>query len=302
MTDLHVRGSAPVRRRDDWPGVCLRKLQAVRRLAERNEADFILVGGDFFDSYRPGYGLIFRVAEVVSGGPPWYIVAGNHDIVGRQRGALENTALGLLAWMPEMHIAPDRWYEGDVQFRAWHYEHGIDKQTAFCSGEEWEGPQVAVAHAMLVPDPVPYEHVRLEDVETDADLFLCGHSHEGWSPIDVRGTLFLHPGSMTRLSLTRENLRRKPRALVIDIDSEGIEVEEVLIPAASGRAVFDLATWKRDKRYGARIEDLLRALESATVQGGGLRERVEKTAAECGLDRAVLDVVLDRIDNAVRER
>ncbi|KKK69155.1 hypothetical protein LCGC14_2936880, partial [marine sediment metagenome] len=44
--DLHLRIKKPQHRIDEWPAVCLDKLEQIVRIAEEADAKFILCGGD----------------------------------------------------------------------------------------------------------------------------------------------------------------------------------------------------------------------------------------------------------------
>lgn len=64
--DLHLRGTNPRNRIDDYKEVAKQKLKEVFKIAVDNAVDAILQPGDIFD--RPEVGIAVRMLTMTSGG------------------------------------------------------------------------------------------------------------------------------------------------------------------------------------------------------------------------------------------
>ena len=297
VTDLHLRSRAPARRVDEWPAAAFDKLRWVVETAKARDVDFILCGGDFFDGPRPGYGVVSGVVDVIGGGPPWVSLIGNHDVVGHRAGSVDSTGFGVLSRTPDFRPAPEFLGDEEMSLTCYHYHHGIDVRTDFPSRSAAR-VKIVAAHSMILDRPAPFDHVLIRDVETDADLFLCSHYHPGWKPTFARGTVFVHPGALVRLSV--REARRRPGVLIVDVEWDKVRVEVVEVPV--GESVFDVRGARRDAALTSRINEFMAAMESAEFQGLDLRSRVEAAGRDGVVDPSVAALVVQEIDSVVEER
>ena len=79
--DLHLRGTNPRNRIDDYKEAAKQKLKEVFKIAVDNAVDAILQPGDIFDRPEVGIAVLLEFAEVLKESPVnIYCTLGNHDI------------------------------------------------------------------------------------------------------------------------------------------------------------------------------------------------------------------------------
>ena len=79
-------------------------------------------------------------------------------------------------------------------------------------------PQIIAAHKMIVPEYVPWGHLLVTDIDTDADIVISGDYHVGFDPIIHDDTWFCGVGALTRTFREQHDLTRHPRCVLIDTD------------------------------------------------------------------------------------
>lgn len=276
------------------------KLVQVGELARTDKVDAVIVGGDLFDRPIVNIQMLVDLTTIIrESGVQWISVVGNHDVVGGSVGNLMSTSLGLLHKF-EILSTDDAWTFFDkVRLRLFHYEPGIDLRREYVVEAEEHHAVVVAAHGMIVPRRGPFDHVLIEDVETNADVFLCSHWHPGWGVVESRGTLFCHPGALARMSTSVEERSRRPSVLLVSIDDLAITVQELGIDHGQFEEVFDVRGSVMSKRWGKDVDRFLRAMESAVVGGQTLEGRVESLRGEVEDD--LVDYVIGRIREGVKD-
>ena len=97
FTDTHIRGTTPKNRLDTFSETIKLKLTEVMQIAEKEQVDLMLHGGDVFD--RPDlspnvvgqFAKLFREVQI-----PIYAISGNHDTFGHNPDTFSRTMLVLL--------------------------------------------------------------------------------------------------------------------------------------------------------------------------------------------------------------
>lgn len=104
--DLHLRGTNPRNRIDDYKEVAKQKLKEVFKIAVDNAVDAILQPGDIFDRPEVGIAVLLEFAEVLKESPVnIYCTLGNHDIYGYNVDSYYRTSLRLLEMLvPQLTV------------------------------------------------------------------------------------------------------------------------------------------------------------------------------------------------------
>lgn len=277
MTDTHIRGTSPRSRTDDFQHTIRRKLEEVVDIAEREQVDFVLHGGDVFD--RPNlspsvvreFARLFRRFRV-----PIYAVAGNHDIYGHNPSTLDRTMLGLLDAFGTLRLI----HEGErirlekdgliVQLSGQPFHYDLDKREHTL---DYEVPNeigarycIHMVHGMLVekalPDGVAYTMVNQVWSDT-VDLLLTGHYHAGF-PIQHRnGKYIINPGALARINNHPSEINRMPQVVLIELKDE---IQIRLIPltcAAKGDTVLDRSYIEKEAYRQEKLASFVQQIRSA---------------------------------------
>lgn len=255
-TDVHLSDRAPASRTDDWADTVFDKLGQVRDLAREVNAAAILDGGDFFHVKSPGrnsHALVNRTAEHHSTYPcPVYCTPGNHDAVYGDYAFLPQQPLGVLFSTGVYHRLYDEhevvFTQDGVTVRVvgipYHgTTYDMDRFTSIVKGDE--DILICVAHVLASKkggtmfegeDIVKYKDL----LDTAPDLFLFGHWHKDQGVASMGGKQFVNIGSLTRGSLSQDEVEREPAAAVLRCSSEGVKVEVHRIKVKPPKEVFDV--------------------------------------------------------------
>lgn len=246
FTDSHIRTASMRSRLDSIQDALEDKFREVAEIARTCEVDAILHGGDLFDRPDVSVLTVTRFAGIFSEFPaPLYIIAGNHDIYAHNPKTLPRTMLGLLSALDVLHLIEDEGVvlENDckVQLSAAPFRYDIDRGERNSYLVKRSAPDVdwhlLMVHGMLLPKPflADISHTVISDLpELDADIVLAGHYHNGFEPVESKGTLFLNPGSLLRTSNSKIDMQRTPQVLLLDLKKDG-QKEFRMIPLRSAK-------------------------------------------------------------------
>jgi len=231
MTDTHLRGTSPRSRTDDFPETMRRKLGEVVAIAEREQVDAVLHGGDVFDRPNLSPAVVRECARLFREFPaPIYAIAGNHDIYGHNPATIERTMLGLLDAFGVLRLIRDdekiRLEKGGVVVqlsgRPFHYD--LDKRDPAMDyavkNEVGADFCIHMVHGMLVdralPDGVPHTMVH-EAWSDDVDILLTGHYHAGFPMQERNGKVIINPGALARVNSQSAEINRMPQVVLIEL-------------------------------------------------------------------------------------
>lgn len=293
LTDSHITGKYPRMRNDEnLNDTFINKFKDVMSVAKNNDVDFIIHGGDMFHSPDVSNKLVGEIAKILNPNvldtPPMYVCPGNHDLQGQNIETLPFTKLGLLDCTGVIKVQSRKspitiHKEGlTVKVEFQEYYHGIDgenKHKDYSVDRDGADVSVLVIHSMLLDKPFldQVHHTVVTDVDTDADLVLSGHYHEGFDPIKHNGTLFINPGSAFRVDYTNHNKNNKPKMVLITIDNDkSINYDFIYFDSAKDFSeVFDES--KREKtEYSYTIENFNKKLQNISITDINIRSVLDQ--------------------------
>jgi len=280
VTDTHNRGSSPSGRKDNFPQTILAKQRWVVELAAELAVDAVLHGGDHFDSYDVGHGMVNAVLQIyrplTAAHTPLIGTFGSHDIHGYQEATLQRSALGSLM-ASETAIILRRGESirvgDDIRITSIPHSPGLDggRGRYFIDHEDDAAYDIVLAHGTLVEHSLPdgFDHTLLEEADVNADLVLSGDYHPGYG-VYTRGdgVVFCNPGSLARLKGTKDSRSRIPSVAYIEIYGRDIapRIDIVKCPVAvPGSDLFDdAAPVPPDENQIGRLVDFIK---NETEQG-----------------------------------
>lgn len=282
-TDVHLSDRAPSSRTDDWADAVFDKLGQVRDLAREVNAAAIIDGGDFFHIKSPGrnsHALVHRTAEHHSTYPcPVYCTPGNHDSVYGDYTFLPQQPLGVLystgvyKRLYDEHEAVFRpvLHGGEVTVRVvgipYHgTSYDMERFTSIVKGDE--DILICVAHVLAShkggtmfegEDIIKYADL----VDTAPDVYLFGHWHKNQGVEEIGGKQFVNIGSLTRGSLSQDNLDRVPAAAVLRCTEKGVEIEVKPLNVRPAVEVFDVEGRERQVKRQVEMDSFVTAIRDA---------------------------------------
>lgn len=306
-TDVHLSDRAPSSRTDDWADAVFDKLGQVRDLAREVNAAAIIDGGDFFHIKSPtrnSHALVNRTAEHHANYPcPVYCTPGNHDAVYGDYSFLPQQPLGVLystgvfKRLYDEHEAVFR-RSGGITVRVvgipYHgTSYDMERFTRIERGNE--DILICVAHVLAShkggtmfegEDIIKYADL----VDTAPDVYLFGHWHKNQGVEEIGGKQFVNIGSLTRGSLSQDNLDRVPAAAVLRCTEQGVEIEVKPLNVRPAEEVFDVEGRERQVKRQVEMDSFVTAI----------RDALQPTEGEQTLAEAVTG--MGDVPNEIRER
>jgi DNA repair exonuclease SbcCD nuclease subunit len=296
-TDVHLSDKAPSSRVDDWAATVFGKLSQTKELARRCKAVAVLDGGDFFHIKSPtrnSHALVSRAINHHADYPcPVYCTPGNHDSVYGDYAFLPQQPLGVLfssGAYQRLYDEHEAIFEEKVGDRVIKVRVvGIPYHGTTYDMERFRGLErgdedylICVAHVLAScrggkmfegEDIVKYEDL----LGTAPDVYLFGHWHkdQGIEELeDERGSkFFVNIGSLTRGSLSQDEVERKPAMALISCTKDGITIDAHRLKVDPPSEVFDMEGRARQVKrqvemdsFVTKIRDSLLPVDGETLQ------------------------------------
>jgi len=304
-TDVHLSDQAPRSRTDNWVETVLGKLDQVGQIAGKIKASAVLDGGDFFhvkSPFRNSHRLLRQVIEVHGRYPcPVYANVGNHDCVYSELSYLYQQPLGVLfeaGIFRPLYDHHEAFFEEDgvsvrvvgVPYHGSQYD--IERLKVKKGSEDH---LIVIAHLYASESGGSMygneEIIGYNDLlDADADLFCFSHWHKDQGIVEKGGKVFVNIGSLTRGSLSEEEVDRTPACAVMSFVKTRFQVKKIPLSVKPAGEVFDLVGKIKTEKRAAVMEEFMTTLHkelsaqtSVEVQDQiarleGLPERVREKA------------------------
>lgn len=285
-SDEHLSDVAPGFRKDDYRNAILSKIRYQGLIGNKSNINALLRGGDFFHhkaANRTTHSTIQLTADIHKEFQfPTYALAGNHDMSNNQlESVFSQQPLGVLYKTGVFSRLNDTIFEsGSLKCRVvgvdFTPDMGFDDLSRLVQKREDDGYVIAVVHALAEHNPKDKTSEFFHETVFDyrdlvfnncPDVYVFGHYHKDQGIQEVMGTKFVNLGSISRGSLTFENLNRTPKSSLITINSQGISIEEVPMECADSVDIFDLETKNKMDKERKSIDDFINKLKTDAVQG-----------------------------------
>jgi DNA repair exonuclease SbcCD nuclease subunit len=279
VSDQQVTGF----RKDNFKESILKKLEWQGLHAKKFKANYFLRGGDLFhtkNANRNTHATMSRIALIHRAYPcPTFSLAGNHDMSYNDISTVSRQPLGVLFSTGVFHHLKDETFEdGSMKVRVIGLDYLPGMDSNFIRNtlrKKDENYTIAVVHALaaLAPEEKiqtffnePILDYRDLVFEGCPDVYVFGHYHKDQGIQDHLGVKFVNLGSISRGSLSFENLERKPKISQMRFSSSGIDIEEIIVPHADASEVFDLEKKKKIEKERKNLDEFVAKLrESSSV-------------------------------------
>ncbi len=277
-TDVHLADRSPSSWKGDYPEEIWSGLQQVADIAREAKAVAVLDGGDFFHHKSPlknSHGMVRRAIHLHrSEYPcPTYSVEGNHDITHNNLSSVGRQPLGVMFASGAFKQLSEEVFEGEgLRVRVVGVPYDPSRSLADLRQyvkKEGDTHLILVVHALAAQDPPAKVEefwgepvFRYSDLiqPHGADLFAFGHWHQDQGVVEIDGVQFVNIGSLSRGSLSKENLSRQPKVAVFDVTPTGIQVTSIPLKVRPAEEVFDLDRKKTVDREAESIESFVQKI------------------------------------------
>lgn len=316
VTDIHFSDRPPGRRADDYRKAIMGKMRFVKDwLQEQAQAHgtsdgVCLCGGDVFHIKSPlspanSNDLISEVMGLFKSFPNGglYGIVGNHDLQFDNYSTLPNQPLGVLEAGHAYHILhrPTLFIpqEGPT-VEVWPFHYSSDMETLEAILKAGQEPRVGhyrvgIAHGMARPGGAQsmYGHpiIGYDLMEgIDFDLMLWGHDHSYVKTQLVGECYHVHPGSLSRASLSSDETDRD--VLVVGFGfGEDLSISHKKVPCLPLEAAFrvaDVGVAKVSNESAKAVGE-----EITTIGEFQLVDALEVLEELCGEDQALKSLVIN---------
>jgi DNA repair protein SbcD/Mre11 len=289
-TDVHLSDRTPRSRKDNWTDTVIDKLRQVGEIAREVNADAVLDGGDFFDVKSPqrnSHSLVRQAAEAHKDYPcPVYANVGNHDCVYGDYSFLPQQPLGVLfatgvfkpcfnydqQWFVDIHTASTVRIVG-VPYHGTKYD--LDRIANIRKGHE--DFLVVMCHMLASPQGGSMfegeDIIRYSDlIGHDANVFCFGHWHKDQGITEIApGQHVVNVGSLTRGSLSQDDMDRHPSAVIMRFDkNNGVTFEKRPLTIQPALEVFDVEARTRQEERSSAVDVFVDSIRSTLVGTSGV--------------------------------
>ena len=257
MSDLHLRPTAPISRKDDYVEAQFRKLRQM--IDHSNEIGaMMLIGGDLLDKPTVPYWFLNRlIGELRRHERGIYVIPGNHDLAGHLLDKINEGALHTLAEAGVIELLTDtEAVDLSHNVTLWPYPFGVEPAIMNPFGSFnlllWHHPIYESSVPFYMKDALTIN--ELEHKYPGYDLYLVGDIHD---PAVKSRTVVA--GSMMRSTVAQKELL--PRFYEIDTESGCVEPIYFDVEEDVWKDITEVVT---DDSYRAKLSELTEALKGRT--------------------------------------
>lgn len=314
FTDPHIRLTNPRSRTDNFYETLIEKFTEIKNYVDENNIDYVLCGGDLFDRPDTAIKPTSEIGKILNSfSVPIYIIAGNHDLYGNNPVTISRTMLGLLENLEIVKKIPEDGvllekdgfsllllgddYTSDV-------DEGINSYIVKREDLKYNPDKIIkIVHGYLMDKPFykGVDHTLIGEIkDTDADITLAGHYHFGFKTQVIDGKYFANPGSLVRIKNRVQEITRKPKFIVIDIDKDRTDLKDVYLKSARpGNEVLDRTKLKEEKYREDRLLMFSEEVsQNVDLEYINIDKIILDIAKNDNLEKKVLDEAKLRLDNA----
>jgi len=303
VQDSHIRGINPLNRIGSYYKDLMDKVKALIKLAKKYKVDYIIHGGDLYDSENVSKVLSDEFIDLVEASKiPWLIVPGNHDEVGNDWKLSKRSTLAHIFRRSKIINELKEKEEVGIYIKGYSYYHGIEKDIEekglICP--KTDKLKIAVVHAMITQKPLPYTamHIVVKNIKTNYDIVLVAHNHKGWLIEEIGETKFINIGAFGRKKSDEMDI--EPSALYIDTESPKIEI--IKLPFKSKDEVFNLERIAEVKEQQKDIQDFVNSIKDVKWEGSNIRNLVTNICKEKDIPKHIEKRITDSISKYEGEK
>jgi DNA repair exonuclease SbcCD nuclease subunit len=310
FTDVHLSDRPPGRRSDQYRAQIFAKLRYIAGLT-REQNGIGLCGGDVFHIKNPrspanSFSLLREAIEVFGSfneGAVWGCV-GNHDIQYDRMDTLSHQPLGSLCEAGVYRLINDNELiiraEGfNTQILTWDYcepELLMERMSKTKPRGEDVTYRIGLVHASGAPGPTKdffnTKIIGYDDlIGLDFDLLLWGHDHSRIPTCTVGGIKHINLGSVSRASLSTDEVDREVVAVQIHLEAGRAKVKEHVLEVSPIKQVFRVADKRSDVvRDSKEVQQFFADMEES-VEDISSSDPLEIIEVLCKDDRELCSLV-----------
>ncbi len=295
LTNRHIRI-------DNVAETAINKLRECYLFASKNNFDFMVCGGDIFNTEKVmDLNIFLGLVDIMYNfGKPTYFIIGNHDIYGNSLNTYKDSSLNFISSLIPKLLIPifDKVELDDIIL----YGCNTFNNVNYCIDHIPENSnkfQVLIDHHMLYDKRMPgAEVIYIKDLgSNNADLVLSGHVHMGYKLQKFGNTSYFNPGSLLRTASDLKKLKVKMG--VIENKGKDFSLDLFFPTIVDGDLIFKenvfsgiekIAKMEMEERDVNSVESLKHFLE-LKESSSGVFDLLERIAHENNTDHKIIDFI-----------
>ncbi len=299
FTDGHLSGINSVSQIGNYYSDWMEQFKELISIYKKEKCSYLLDGGDLLHSENMSNTIIDDFLDLIEENDINYMgLFGNHALHYGNFKASKGTSFYHMVkrsknfnYLTTLKNDKEKWVIESIE-----YSYGIEeklKETHMDFSKEYNNYfKIVIAHVFICEKEFPYaSHIVYKDINTNANLFLCGHYHQPWEKL-YHDTQFVNPGSFGRRSIAEKDIQ--PSCLLIDTEKRSWEK----IPLKSAKPpeeCFDLSKVAEEKEADKNIDAFLEKVENFNFQSIDFRDKIKEYAKVTNEDNEVVTNIIERL-------
>jgi len=312
--DIHISDNGPRSRIDNFKETVLGKLGQMCMACNKLNADAAIIAGDLFNLKNPtrnSHGLNQELIKVFNQfNCPIYMIEGNHDLTANRLESLESQPLGVLFADNTLKQLRNEIIEKDgkkISLVGVPYIEKLDLDTLQIPDKGDCVCQICAMHlyaglrgGMLFKERL-YGYDDLGAFSPD--IFVLGHYHIDQGIHEEKGKYFINIGSMTRGTLSEEDIDHNPQIGFIKINVEDNKpvytLRSINLKVKPAAEIFDLEKREQEDQEKEEIKLFVEKLATEAVgESANSAESIDHLIDTMDMAKIVRDRVLYFIQEA----
>jgi len=276
--DIHISDDPPRARTDDFKATILDKISQMGQACSKLKADAVIIAGDLFNNKKPvrnSHRMNRDLVEVFNKFPcPIFMIEGNHDLTANRLDSVPDQPLGVLFADKTLIQLRHEVIEKDghkVSIVGVPFDENLEPKTLILPPKGDAASQICVLHlyAGLKAGRLFKERLYGYDELSvlNPDIFVIGHYHIDQGIYEHQGKYFVNIGSMSRGTLSEEDIVHSPQIGIIKISVDDLGNPSYMVRAVKLRVkpaseIFDLVKKEEEKKENTAIEAFVDKLAS----------------------------------------
>jgi len=247
-------------RKPKWEEAMLKKHQFISEYMLNHGISIKLTTGDIFDKQKGWSFNQYRDNKKVfdvykKSNQEIWTIAGNHDYLEGRTSIEDSVFEEYRNQNLIQHLSSTGWCFGDKdpesivfgidyiseKIKIQEEINKISTSSVFKNAKENGINTILILHANVTPDEERVTEFTYQELSKyNFDVIVCGHYHNGFSPSNINGTLFINPWNLWRVvrDYSVQTGEHTPEFVVLDLKT--LEFEVVQVPHLNYTEAFDL--------------------------------------------------------------
>jgi len=308
--DVHISDVNPRSRKDNFKETILGKLDQLRSAASKLKADAVLLTGDIYNIKFPiknSHDLNRELIELFKKFKcPVYAIPGNHDLTADDLETLPEQPISVLfasGFVKNLNHEIISKKGIKVSLVGIPFNKHFSIEALQIPPKEDNTAQICLMHIYAGPQAGKLFKERLygynELSVLSPDAFVIGHYHVDQGIQWLEKKCFINLGSISRGTLSDENLEHKPKFGFIRISEDGsITAESIPLTIKPVEEVFDLKKREEEKKEDQDIQKYVEHLVAEATAIETKKVTVEDHMKILNIEQEVYNEVLELIREA----